>query len=51
MDKDDTILLVCSICFNTSQSTIFQLCQNGSSWVEPALSNKDYCVLLKDTTQ
>ena len=28
----------------------FQLCQNGSSWVEPVLS-KDKCVLLKDTTQ
>ena len=30
-------------------STIFQLCQDGSSWVEPVLS-KDKCVLLKDTT-
>ena len=28
----------------------FQLCQDGSSWVEPVLS-KDKCVLLKDTTQ
>ena len=34
----------------TSQSTIFQLCRDGSSWVEPVLS-KDKCVLLKDTTQ
>ena len=29
-----------------SQSTISQLCQSGSSWVEPVLS-KDKCVLLK----
>ena len=29
--------------------TIFQLCRDGSSWIEPVLS-KDYCVLLKDTT-
>ena len=28
----------------------FQLCQDGSSWVEPVLS-KNKCVLLKDTTQ
>ena len=28
-------------------STIFQLCREGSSWVEPVLS-KDKCVLLKD---
>ena len=27
--------------FFTSQSTIFQLCWDGSSWVEPVLS-KDY---------
>ena len=40
----------CFIWFFTSQSTIFQLCRNGSSWVEPPLS-KDKCVLLKDTTQ
>ena len=33
-----------------SQSTIFQLCRDGSSWVEPILS-KDKCVLLDDTTQ
>ena len=32
------------------QSTIYQLCRDGSSWVEPVLS-KDKCVLLKDTTQ
>ena len=31
-------------------STIFQLCRDGSSWVEPVLSY-DLCVLLKDTTQ
>ena len=31
-------------------STIFQLCRDGSSWVEPVLSY-DECVLLKDTTQ
>ena len=34
----------------TSQSTIFQLCQDGSFWVEPVL-DKDKCVLLKDKTQ
>ena len=28
-------------------STIFQLCSDGSSWVEPVLS-EDKCVLLKD---
>ena len=39
----------CLIWFFTSQSTIFQLCQDRSSWVEPELS-KDKCVLLKDTT-
>ena len=38
------------IWFFTSQSTIFQLCWDGSSWVEPVLS-KDKCVLLKDKTQ
>ena len=32
------------------QSTLFQLCRDGSSWVEPELS-KDKRVLLKDTTQ
>ena len=32
-----------------SQSTIFQLCQVGSSWFEPVLS-KDYCVLLNAVT-
>ena len=41
---------VCLIWFFRSESTIFQLCQDGSSWVEPVLSN-DKCVLLKDTTQ
>ena len=42
--------LFCLILFLTSQSTIFQLCRDGSSWVEPVLSY-DKCVLLKDTTQ
>ena len=28
----------------------FQLCRDGSFWVEPVLS-KDNCVLLKDITQ
>ena len=36
--------------FFTNQSTIFQLCQDGSSWVEPVPS-KDSGVLLIDTTQ
>ena len=27
-----------------SQSTIFQLCRDGSSWVEPVLS-KDKCIV------
>ena len=36
------------IWFFTSQSTVFQLCRDGSSWVEPVLS-KDKCVLLKVT--
>ena len=31
------ILLLCLIWFFTPQSTIFQLCQDGSSWVEPVL--------------
>ena len=33
-----------------SKSTIFQLCIDGSSWVEPVLS-KDKCVLHEDPTQ
>ena len=33
-----------------SQSTILQLCWDGSPWIEPVLS-KDKCVLLKDITQ
>ena len=33
-----------------NQSTIFHLCQDGSSWVEPVLS-KVYCVSLKDIMQ
>ena len=32
-----------------SQSTVFQLCRDKSSWVEPVLS-KDKCALLEDTT-
>ena len=40
----------CLIWFPTSQSTIFQLCWDRSSCVEPVL-NKDKCDLLKDTTQ
>ena len=36
--------------FFTSLSPIFQLCQDGSSWVKPVLS-KDECVLPTDTTQ
>ena len=31
------------------QQFFMQLCPDGSSWVEPVLSN-DKCVLLKDTT-
>ena len=31
-------LIVCLIRSFTSQSTIFQLCWDGSSWVEPVLS-------------
>ena len=42
--------LVCLILFLTSQSTIFQLCRDGSSWVEQILSYDKY-VLLNDTTQ
>ena len=42
--------LFCLILFLTSQWTIFRLCRDGSSWVEPVLSY-DYYVLLKDTTQ
>ena len=30
--------LHCLILFFTSQSTMFLLCRDGSSWVEPALS-------------
>ena len=32
------VSLFCLIGFFTSQSTIIQLCRNGSSWVEPVLS-------------
>ena len=42
--------LFCLIWFFTFQSTVFQLCRDGSSCVEPVLS-KDKCVLLKDTKQ
>ena len=31
--------LFCLILFLTSQSTSFNLCRDGSSWVEPVLSN------------
>ena len=31
--------LFCLILFLTSQSTTFHLCRDGSSWVEPVLSN------------
>ena len=44
------VSLFCLIWFFTPQSTIFLLCWDGSSWVEPVLS-KDICVLLKDQTQ
>ena len=47
---DDDKEFVCLISFLTFKSTIFQLCWDGSSWVEPVLS-RDKCVLLKDTTQ
>ena len=43
-------VFVCLIWFFMSQSTIFQLCEDGPSWLEPVLS-KDKCVLLKDTTR
>ena len=36
------MFLLCLILFLKSQSTIFQLCRDGSSWVEPVLSY-DYC--------
>ena len=44
------ICFACLIWFFTSQSTVFQLCWDGSSRVEPVLS-KNKCVMLKDTTQ
>ena len=44
------LLLFSLIRFFASLSTVFQLCQDGSSLVEPVLS-KDKCVLLKNTTQ
>ena len=44
------LLFVCFIWFFTSQSTLFQLCRDRSSSVEPVLS-KDQSILLKDTTQ
>ena len=43
-------LVFCLISFLMSQSTIFQLCWDMSTWVEPVLS-KDKYVLLKDITQ
>ena len=47
------VFLMTILCFVrlTSQSTIFQLFLDRSSWVEPVLLSKDKCVLLKDTTQ
>ena len=44
-----TRIFFCLISLFTSQSTIFRLCQDGSSWVEPVLS-KDKCVLLNTVT-
>ena len=41
-----TMCLFILVWFFASLSTIFQLCGDGSSWVEPVLS-KDKCVLLK----
>ena len=32
------LVFVCFIWLFTSQSTIFQLCQDWSSWIEPVLS-------------
>ena len=43
-------LFVCLIWFLTSQSIRFQLCRDGSSWVEPVVS-KYQCVLVKHITQ
>ena len=48
--KITLVSFVCLIWFFTPKTTIFQLCWDGSSWIEPVLS-KDKCVLLKDTTQ
>ena len=42
---------ICLTWFFTSQSTFFQLCRDGSSWVEQVLSKDIICILLKDTTQ
>ena len=42
------ILFVCLIWFFPSQSTIFQLCRDKSSWVEPVLS-KDKIVIIYNT--
>ena len=44
------VALACLFNLIMSQSTIFPLCRDWSSWFEPVLS-KDKCVLLKDTTQ
>ena len=54
-DKDQNLTNSLKYVFNISsisiyQSTLFQLCRDGSSWFESVLS-KDKCVLLKDTTQ
>ena len=45
------LLLFCLIWFFTSLSRIFQICRDGSSWVEPVLSKDKYVLLWKDTTQ
>ena len=49
-DEETVFGFVYLIGFFMSQSTICQLCQDGSSWVVPVLT-KDKCVLLKDTMQ
>ena len=38
LDYGQRQVRVCLIWFFTSRSTIFQLCRDGSSWVEPVLS-------------
>ena len=48
--KCSPFVFVCLIWFFTSQSTIFQLYRDASSWCESVLS-KDKCDLLKDRLQ